>query len=195
MRNIIKNARVITGNGDILPAATVVIQDGRIQDISTQDVNISGAQVIDATGKSLMPGLIDTHLHIFYSFEKGEQAYRSLLKNQIPEQMKNFLKYGVTTIKSLDDPLALVLELRRQLQDKNIPGPRLLAVGPDFTAPAGHPAITLAEDDPWLRNEMTVEVDNPAQARAKVRKLTSKNVDAIKLIYQGGRWRPSRTKK
>jgi imidazolonepropionase-like amidohydrolase/predicted enzyme related to lactoylglutathione lyase len=183
---IIKNARVIVGNGDVLPSATVVIKDGRIQDITTQEVTLSGAEVIDAAGKSLMPGIIDTHLHIFYSFEKGEQAYRTLLDNQIPIQMANFLKYGVTTIKSLDDPVSIVLELRQQLHDKKIPGPRLLVVGPDFTAPDGHPAITLASDDPWLRKEMVVEVDDPSQAQEAVRQLASQKIDAIKLIYQGG---------
>jgi hypothetical protein len=77
---------------------------------ATQAVTVSDAEFIDATGKSLMPGLIDTHLHIFYSFEKGEQAYRALHKNQIPRQMANFLRYGVTTIKSLDDPMLQILE-------------------------------------------------------------------------------------
>jgi imidazolonepropionase-like amidohydrolase/predicted enzyme related to lactoylglutathione lyase len=183
---VIKNTRVIVGNGKILDAATVVIKNGRIETISNQEANISGAQIIDGTGKSLMPGIIDTHLHIFYSFDKGEQVYRSLLKNQAPEQMKGFLKFGVTTIKSMNDPLDIVLELRQQLQDNKIQGPRLLTVGPDFTAPNGHPAITLTAEDPWLRKEMVIEVDNPDIAREKVRELASKKMDAIKIIYQGG---------
>jgi imidazolonepropionase-like amidohydrolase/predicted enzyme related to lactoylglutathione lyase len=183
---VIKNVRVIVGNGQVLPSATVVLKDGRIETIATEAVNISNAQVIDGTGKSLMPGIIDSHLHIFYSFDQGEAAYRSLLENQVPVQMKNFLKYGVTTIKSMDDPLNIVLELRQQLQDKKIQGPRLLVVGPNFTAPDGHPALTLTANDPWLRKEMVVEVDNPEAAREKVRELASKKVDAIKLIYQGG---------
>ena len=183
---IIKNARVIIGNGDSLPSASVVIKEGRIQHVSAEDVTISGAQVIDAAGKSLMPGLIDTHMHIFYSVDTGEQAYRSLLKDQAPGQMKSFLKYGVTTIKSINDPLDIVLELRQQLQDKKIPGPRLLTVGPAFTAPDGHPALSLAANDPWLRRQLTVEVDNADIAREAVRTLAAKKVDAIKLIYQGG---------
>lgn len=182
---IIKHARLIIGNGKVLPSATVVIKDGRIQKVSTQDLTISDAQVIDAAGKSLMPGLIDTHLHLFYSSDKGEQAYRALLENQAPKQMQNFLRYGVTTIKSINDPLDIVLTLRQQLQDKKIPGPQLLTVGPAFTAPDGHPAIALAYD-PWFRKEMAIEVATPDEARAAVRKLAAQRVDAIKLIYQGG---------
>jgi len=183
---VIQNVRVIVGNGEVLPASTVVLKDGRIQTISTEAVNISGAQVIDGSGKSLMPGLIDAHLHIFYSFDTGEAVYRSLLENQAPAQMKNFLKHGVTTIKSLNDPLDIVLELRQQLQDQKIPGPRLLTVGPNFTAPDGHPALTLTANDPWLRAQMSIEVNGPEIAREKVRELAAKKVDAIKLTYQGG---------
>jgi imidazolonepropionase-like amidohydrolase/predicted enzyme related to lactoylglutathione lyase len=183
---IIKNARVIIGNGEVVPSASVVITDGRIQQVSAEDVTISGAQVIDAAGKSLMPGLIDAHMHIFYSFQTGEQAYRSLLANQAPGYMQSFLQYGVTTIKSINDPLDIVLELRQQLQDKKMPGPRLLTVGPAFTAPDGHPAISLAANDPWLRAQLTIEVDNAAAAREAVRSLAAKKIDAIKLVYQGG---------
>ncbi len=183
---IIKHARVIIGNGEVLPSASVVIKDGRIEQVSAEDVTISGAQVIDAAGQSLMPGLIDTHMHIFYSFESGEQVYRSLLANQVPGYMKSFLQYGVTTIKSINDPLDIVLELRQQLQDKKIPGPRLLTVGPAFTAPDGHPAISLAANDPWLRGQLVIEVNNADAAREAVRNLAAKKLDAIKLIYQGG---------
>lgn len=183
---VIKNARVIIGNGEVLPSASVVIKDGRIQQVSAEEVTISGAQVIDAAGKSLMPGLIDTHMHIFHSFEQGEQVYRSLLENQAPGYMKSFLTYGVTTIKSINDPLDIVLELRQQLQDKKIPGPRLLTVGPAFTAPDGHPAITLGGHDPWFRAQLTIEADNADVAREAVRSLAAKKLDAIKLIYQGG---------
>jgi imidazolonepropionase-like amidohydrolase/predicted enzyme related to lactoylglutathione lyase len=183
---VIQNVRVIVGNGEVLPVATVVLQDGRIQSISAEAVKISGAQVIDGAGKSLMPGIVDAHVHIFYSFDKGEAAYRALLENQIPTQMNNFLKHGVTTIKSMNDPLDIVLELRQQLRDQKIPGPRLLTVGPNFTAPDGHPALTLAANDSWLRAQMAVEVDDAEAAREKVRELAAQKVDAIKLVYQGG---------
>jgi imidazolonepropionase-like amidohydrolase/predicted enzyme related to lactoylglutathione lyase len=183
---IIQNARVIVGNGEVLPSASVVIEAGRILEVSTQAVESADDRVIDAAGKSLMPGLIDTHLHIFYSFEKGEPVYRAMLENQAPAQMTNFLKAGVTTIKSMNDPLDIVLELRQRLRDGKIQGPRLLTVGPDFTAPDGHPAITLCAGDPWLRSQMVVEADDPEQARQEVRRLAAAQVDAIKLIYQGG---------
>lgn len=182
---LIKHARVIIGDGKVLPSATVVIKDGRVQKVSTRDLTINDAQIIDAAGKSLMPGIIDSHLHLFYSLDKGEQVYRALLENQAPEQMQKFLQYGVTTIKSINDPLDIVLTLRQQLQDKKIPGPQLLTVGPAFTAPDGHPAVALAYD-PWFRREMAIEVATPDDARAAVRQLAAQKVDAIKLIYQGG---------
>lgn len=71
---IIKHARVIIGNGEVIPSASVVITGGWIQRVSAEDVTIGGAQVIDAAGKSLMPGLIDTHMHIFHSFDLASRC-------------------------------------------------------------------------------------------------------------------------
>jgi imidazolonepropionase-like amidohydrolase/predicted enzyme related to lactoylglutathione lyase len=92
----------------------------------------------------------------------------------------------MTTVKSLADPLDLVLELRTMVNDRRILGPRILLVGPCFTAPGGHPAATLGQDDSWMRSEIAVEVDDEEMARREVRRLAEKGVDAIKAAVEAG---------
>jgi len=100
--------------------------------------------------------------------------------------MKDFIRHGVTTVKSLADPLDLVLELRTMVNDGKVLGPRIVLVGPCFTAPGGHPAVTLGRDDSWMRSEIAVEVDDEDAARREVRRLAGKGVDAIKAAVEGG---------
>ncbi|OHB74623.1 MAG: hypothetical protein A2Z25_24000 [Planctomycetes bacterium RBG_16_55_9] len=89
-------------------------------------------------------------------------------------------------MKSLADPLDLALELRTMVNDEEILGPRILLVGPCFTAPGGHPAVTLGREDPWMRSEIAVEVDDEDTARREVRRLAEKGVDAIKAAVEAG---------
>ena len=116
--------------------ATVMVTGGHIESVLRGDRDIDAALEIDAGGKTIMPGLIDTHVHLFSGLKgRGEQAFRDELREDIPLILKEYLRHGVTTIKSTGDPLPLILELRHSLRQRLVPGPRLLAVGPGFTAP------------------------------------------------------------
>ena len=70
---VFRHARVFDG-ARILPEATVLVQDGRITAVGPNLTAPADAQVIDATGKTLMPGLIDSHTHVF-----GPEALRTAL--------------------------------------------------------------------------------------------------------------------
>lgn len=183
---VIENARVIVGNGVVKDAATVVITADHIQSVSTQNPELKAVQRIDARGRTLMSGLIDTHVHFFGLTAQGQAAFRAQIKTLAPEYMKEFIQHGVTTVKSLADPLDLVLELRTMVNNGKIMGPRILLVGPCFTAPGGHPAVTLGRDDPWMRSEIAIEVDDEDAARREVRRLAEKGVDAIKAAVEAG---------
>ena len=133
-----------------------------------------------------MPGLMDTHVHFFGLTGQGQAAFRAQIETLAPKYMKDFIQHGVTTVKSLADPLDLVLALRTKVNDGKILGPRILLVGPCFTAPGGHPAVTLGRDDPWMRSEIAIEVDDEDMARREVRRLAEKGVDAIKAAVEAG---------
>jgi len=183
---VIENARVIVGNGAVVDGATVVIAQDRIQSVSTANPQLKAVRTIDARGRTLMPGLIDTHVHFFGLTGQGQAAFRAQMKTLAPTYMKDFLRHGVTTVQSLADPLDLVLELRTMVNEGKILGPRILLVGPCFTAPGGHPAVTLGLDDPWMRSEIAIEVGDEDTARREVRRLAERGVDAIKAAVEAG---------
>ena len=183
---VIENARIIVGNGMVKDVATVVITGDRIQSISANNPQLKDVKRIDARGRTLMPGLIDTHVHFFGLTGQGQAAFRAQIKTLAPKYMKDFIQHGVTTVKSSADPLDLVLELRTMVNDGKILGPRILLVGPCFTAPGGHPTVTLGRDDPWMRSEIAIEVDDEDTARREVRRLAEKGVDAIKAAVEAG---------
>lgn len=176
---VIENARVIVGDGTVKEAATVVIAGDRIQSVSTNHPQLKAVKRIDARGRTVMPGLIDTHIHFGLSGQ-SRVAFRAQIETSPPEYLKDFIQHGVTTVKSLADPLDLVLELRTMVNEGNILGPRILLVGPCFTAPGGHPVATLGQD------EGAIEVDDEDTARKEVRRLREKRVDAIKAVLEGG---------
>ena len=183
---VIENAYVIVGDGVVMDGATVVITGDRVQTVSTKNPELKAVKRIDARGRTLMPGLIDTHVHFFGLTGQGQAAFRAQIETLAPKYLKDLIQHGVTTVKSLADPLDLVLELRTKVNDGKILGPRILLVGPCFTAPGGHPAVTLGRDDPWMRSEIAVEVDDEDVARREVRRLAGKGVDAIKAAVEAG---------
>jgi imidazolonepropionase-like amidohydrolase/predicted enzyme related to lactoylglutathione lyase len=183
---VIENARVIVGNGEVKDNATVVIAGDRIQSVSTNNPQLKAGKRIDARGRTVMPGLIDTHVHFFGLTGRGEAAFRAQIKTLAPKYMRDFLGHGVSTVKSLADPLDLALEMRSLVNSGTIVGPRVLIVGPCLTAPGGHPAVTLGKDDPWMRSEIAIEINDEEEARGAVRRLAEKGVDAIKAAVEAG---------
>ena len=76
---VFRDARVFDGP-PVLPRATVLVRDGRIAAVGSQVQAPDGARVIDARGKTLLPGLIDSHTHVFG-----------------PEVLRGALGFSVTT--------------------------------------------------------------------------------------------------
>lgn len=108
----------------VLPDRTVVIEGGRITAIrpSQRAETPAGAQVIDGSGKYLMPGLAEMHAHVPGTGQ--EEGYRQ-------DVLFLYLANGVTLIRGmLGDPLHL--ELREKLASGELPGPRLITSGPSL---------------------------------------------------------------
>jgi len=187
---LIKNTRVIVGDGTVLEEATVLIEGERIKAIHQQPATIEATRTIDGKGKTLMPGLIDTHLHFFGVTATGEKEFRNQIEHAAPEYMQQFHQNGVTTVRSMTDPLDLILELKERVNSGQLQGPRIVAVGPSFTAPEGHPAVTLGKRDPYFRSTAVIEIADPDKARQQVAELAARGVDAIKAVLDSGDTEP-----
>lgn len=102
---VITHALLIDGNGgEPLPDMTVVVADGIIQDIISDDTRIrtSGARLIDLKGKTLMPGLIDAHVHIGnieISLERTTLLPPAVYVHRASKNLETEMNLGFTTIR------------------------------------------------------------------------------------------------
>jgi imidazolonepropionase-like amidohydrolase len=180
---VIANVRVFTG-ARAIERATITVVDGKIVSIAAE-APVQAGVTIDGAGKTAVPGLIDSHIHVLSGRTEAES--QAFIKDRLQERLLTFLRHGVTTVKSTGDATDLVLKVRQDLRDGTLAGPRLLVVGPIFTAPGGHPAVgPVCQGIAWCRENSVVEVDSEEQARREVRRLSQAGVDAIKLVYEGG---------
>ncbi len=183
---IIKNVHIITGDGTEVFNRNVYVSKGIIEEISAEPIVKKGVQIIDGEGKTLMPGLIDSHVHIQGMNSRSEEDSDRFLAEKIPQIFaEGVFPYGVTTIKDMCAPRHFAYKLRDMLRKGKIIGPELLIVGPNFTTPEGHPANTLGGDNPWMRKEMAIEVSNGEDVTNGVAELKKAGVDFLKMTYQG----------
>ena len=155
----------------------VVIEDGRITAVGSElDTNIpEDAVVIDTSGKTVMPGLIDAHVHLdlighgdydrYYRFLGGMER----LDEVMPIAAKQMLRAGVTSAIDLGTPFQ-ILKLRERIRKGEIPGPRLTVSGPWITR-------VYLEGVP---DEYQLIIDSPREAAQRTRELIARGSDLIK---------------
>src|SRR3990172_11554228 len=121
---VIQGGRIIDGNGGKpIENASVVIEGNRIKRVSQGEVDSpKEARTIDASGKTILPGLIDNHVH--YRNHSGEL----------------FLAHGVTSVRDLGNPVDWILAQRDAIALGKVRGPRIFCAGGGFYGKAtrGH---------------------------------------------------------
>ena len=187
---VITNARIIDGNGGVIPRGSIVIRNGRIASVGAGNASEPGARQIDVRGMTVMPGFIDDHRHVIgATFPPGDPA--QWMKDEAVARMQEFLAAGFTTIQSCGDPPEQIVELQRRLNAGTIKGPRLYTAAfvqlsrPPAGAPPGPPRVDPARTDPSRPpNRPTVAAGAipDDQTRVAVRQLKQAGVDAIKAV-------------
>lgn len=128
------NVTVIDGNGGKpVKNATVVVKDGRIFAVGANASPPSGAQIIDGTGKYLLPGFIDSNVHtsLYGNSRRRETVVKYGERNDelVMEFAQRQLKHGVTTVRDSYGSLMPVMKVRDQINAGKAIGPRILAAG------------------------------------------------------------------
>ncbi len=138
---LIQNARIFVGNGKVIESGAVLIRNGKIAEVydgSFPDAKSLNAQPIDAAGKTVLPGLIDMHVHLGATggFYDGQSKLSPLQSAE--RELASYLYCGVTAVRSLGDALDTMLELRKPFDSGEKLGTELFFAGPLFTTEGGH---------------------------------------------------------
>ncbi|HYX26962.1 MAG TPA: amidohydrolase family protein [Pyrinomonadaceae bacterium] len=185
----VRGGRLIDGTGHSpVEHSVIVIARGRIQAVFHEGDSAipAGAHVIDADGRTVMPGLIDDHVHLLIGSAGSANSPLEYMPERVLRDLRADLYWGVTTVRSAGDMFDWILRLRDHEREGTSISPRLFVVGPMITAVDGHPARFLP---PMIASEATRQVSTPQETREAVRELAARKVDMIKLIYDGGsRW-------
>jgi len=178
---IISNARIIDGSGTEIDNGYMLIRDGVIVEVSNTPLAVNGANVIDAAGKTLMPGFIDAHRHII------QGAADAWLANVAESSMRKFLEAGFTTVFSAGDSEKEILELRRKTASGEITGPTIIAAARAPTAVSrgngngDDPARTDISRPPHRPTEAAEAI--PAEATiSRVQQIAEAGFDAVKTV-------------
>jgi imidazolonepropionase-like amidohydrolase len=164
--------------------AAIVIEDNKIIDVGPASaVKIpADATVIDTSGRTMMPGLIEEHAHLsILGHGDYNRWYPWIVQNGYMERVmeisaRQLLMAGVTTAVDLGGPLKESLSVRDRIKKGEIPGPHMLVSGPWVTR-------SLGNYPPEMKNMQRL-VDTPEEAAQATEELITAGVDVIKAYVQ-----------
>jgi imidazolonepropionase-like amidohydrolase len=136
MALILRDVRLIDGTGnEPRTSVAIVVEKGKVVSIQQEPPRPRGDdQVIDLDGRTLIPGLIDTHIHV------GLDGTRALpdLAYYCLSLVQGALKQGVTTLRDVGSRDGIAIALRRAIARGQVWGPRLMCAGRAITMTGGH---------------------------------------------------------
>jgi imidazolonepropionase-like amidohydrolase len=176
---VLSGARLIDGTGaEPVRGRSVVVEGGLITAV-VDDARAPRGSGIDLAGHTLLPGLINCHVHLCLGAEpdpvrplRDEPLALTAIKALV--RARQTLEGGVTTVRDLGGREYVELSLRRAIQEGLVEGPRIVAAGRPVCMTGGH--------GHWLARE----ADGPDDARRAVREQLKAGADVIKLIATGG---------
>ena len=171
---VLQGARLIDGTGAApVEGATIVIEGDRIAAVGAKVAVPKGARVIDARGRTVIPGLISAHSHVGLVVDTQNRA-DGYTRENVGAQLLQFERYGVTSILALGLNRDLVYQIRDEQKRGGVPGASLFTAGRGIGAPDGAPPVPVAPDQVY--RPQTAE-----EAVAQVRETASHHPDMLKL--------------
>ncbi|QMV74601.1 amidohydrolase family protein [Comamonas piscis] len=190
---LIRNAKILDTRNLVLTSThTILVRNGLIEKISAEDFEAADATVIDAKGMTLMPGLIDCHVHVMASgFNLGAVANlpNALALLRALPIMKGMIDRGFTSVR---DAGGADWALAEGVRTRQVAGPRLFCAGKALSQTGGHGDFRARNDtlDPcscaYKIGNIGKVVDGVDACRLAVREEILKGATQIKVMASGG---------
>jgi imidazolonepropionase-like amidohydrolase len=171
--------------------AVILVEDGRIKEIAKGSANpFQADSVVDLSGKTVVPGLIDLHVHL-----TGDPGGDFRDEAVDPDEwgvvmgVKNAaltVKAGFTTVREAGSAQNTGFVLRRGTAEGKIVGPRIVAAGPALSIVGGHGDVTGFRKDVLASMDTGYTCTGPLECAEKVRKASKLGADVIKITATGG---------
>src|SRR5919199_421431 len=181
---VIRAGRLIDGTGSPprLDQA-VYVEDSRIAGVGPATEIPTDADVVDLSGSTVLPGLIDCHVHLVFSHSEyplgdllAEDNQKLLLRGVAAARQA--LGAGITTVRDLGGRGGVTFRVRDAVASGLIPGPRIMAAGSPITTTRGHCYF------------LGLEADGQAAVRAAARRELDSGANCLKIMATGGRMTP-----
>ena len=180
MRTTYRAARVFDGvSGHVTEDGAVLVEDGRIASVGPAADLPAGAEITDLGDATLLPGLIDAHVHLVWSasaepHELVERESPALTALRCSANAALHLRAGVTTVRDVGATGGLSVDVARAVELGVLPGPRVIAAGRAIAMTGGHG---------WFLGR---EADGPDAVRRAAREEMKSGATCIKLMASGG---------
>ncbi|MBV9328970.1 MAG: amidohydrolase family protein [Chloroflexi bacterium] len=171
------NGLVLDGLGDVAVEGWVHVEGERIVATGRGQPRPHLAQrTVDLAGRTIMPGLIDTHVHLAGGdyFPGYEHEAIGIAALRTAEAARRTLLAGFTTVRTAASRDFLDLDIRDAIRLGLAPGPRIIGSGRGITCTGGH------------LHEVAIEADGPDEIRKAVRQHVKRGVDSLKIMMSGG---------
>jgi imidazolonepropionase-like amidohydrolase len=182
-----------TAAGKVLGESTIVIEAGRVKNVSSGLQAPAGATAIDLKNQTCMPGLIDSHTHLTGQTSRTEYVDRYhwnvsdyVIRSTV--YARRTLLAGFTTVRNLGDSDNESAALRNAINAGVIPGPRIFTAGKAIGSTGGHADPTDGLNQTLTRDVGAVDgiINSPEDAVKAVREHYKLGDDVIKIMPSGG---------
>ena len=180
------NVNLIDGTGkEPIPQCTILMEHGKFKEIGTDIPVPSGAMVMDLQGKTVIPGLIDAHVHISGSSRLDRPGMSHLVPSyDFAEMREGCLRWGVIAVRSCGHFMEETLAFRDGVNNGTIErSPRVCLSGPMFQSRGGHPCYTVFMSDTEVEQDACAVIDDDTQIEPIIRQSKEQGVDFTKIFY------------